>query len=103
MATFLLAVSLCVGLAWANEDIRQTGVRTKAKVLTFSALGVLVNGNNPAVRLELEVYPEGRDPFRAMVQGVINEASILKFQPEKELLVAFDPAQLSRAAIVRSL
>lgn len=86
-----------------NEAIRQTGESTKAKVLAFSALGVLVNGNNPAVRLEVEVYPQGREPFRTTVQGVIHEASILKFQPGKEILVAFDPARPSRAAIVRSI
>jgi hypothetical protein len=86
----------------ANQQIIATGEEAKAIVLAYTPLGINVNGNNPAVTLQLEVMPLTRSPFKAEATGVIMETSIPKFQPGKEIFVKFDPSDTSKVSITHS-
>lgn len=86
----------------ANQQIIATGEEAKAIVLAYTPLGINVNGNNPAVTLQLEVMPLTRSPFKAEATGVILETSVPKYQPGKEIFVKFDPADTTKVSITHS-
>ncbi len=85
-----------------NEQLMASGTEATAKVLQYQSMGINVNGNNPAVTLQVEVQPVGGPKFSAQVQGVIMESSIPKFQPGQLITVKYNPNDLTQAAIVRS-
>jgi hypothetical protein len=88
-----------------NKQIRSYGVSSKAVVLTYNSyknLNIKVNGNNPAITLEIEVLPDDKPSFKATVSGVIMETSIPKFQPGKIIYVKYDPTDLTKVTIDHS-
>jgi hypothetical protein len=85
-----------------NRKIAETGRSSRAIVLKYEELGANVNGNNPAVKLLLEVLAEDRARFKAEAIGVLKEASVPKFQPGEEIEVKYDTADISKVAIISS-
>lgn len=85
-----------------NLRIMAIGESSRAIVTNYKWLGVYVNGNNPYVKLDLEVIPESRRPFKAEAEGVIKEESVPKFQPGEEIFVKFDPNDISKVTIEHS-
>jgi hypothetical protein len=85
-----------------NLRIMAIGESSRALVTNYKWLGVHVNGNNPYVKLDLEVLPESRRPFKAQAEGVISEQSVQKFQPGEEIFVKFDPNDTSKVTIDHS-
>ncbi len=85
-----------------NEQIIATGQPAQASVLLYQPMGVLVNGNNPFVTLNLEVRPADRDPFMAQAQGFIAEQSVPRYQPGSIIYVRYDPNNITRVAIDHS-
>ncbi|MGH2575570.1 MAG: hypothetical protein ACRDFC_07715 [Ignavibacteria bacterium] len=86
----------------ANQELMAYGESARAIVTKYTWMGINVNGNNPAVTLELEVLPETRKSFRASAKGVIMETSIPKFQPGEEIFVKFDSNDTSKVTIDHS-
>jgi hypothetical protein len=86
----------------ANQALLQSGEPAQAKVLQAQALGVEVNGPNPAMKFMLEVYPANRPAFQAEAIGVIAQASVPKFQPGKMVFVKFDPNELTKVTLDHS-
>jgi hypothetical protein len=85
-----------------NKRILSYGESSEAVVLAYNEMGINVNGNNPAVRLDLEVRPKNKPKFRAEAKGVIAEASISKFQAGESIWVKFDPNDFTKVTIERS-
>lgn len=85
-----------------NKRILSYGESSEAIVLTYHEMGINVNGNNPAVRLELEVRPKSKPKFRAEAKGVIMESSVPKFQAGESIWVKFDPNDFTKVSIERS-
>ncbi len=86
-----------------NQEIETNGLLAPATVLQFTPMGVMVNGNNPAVNLLVEVRPDSAPQFVAQAHGiVIAEGSIPKFQPGERITVRYDPNDLTRVAVERS-
>jgi hypothetical protein len=85
-----------------NRKIAEIGRSSRAIVLKYEELGANVNGNNPAVKLLLEVLPEDRARFKAETLGVVKESSVPKFQPGEEIEVKYDPADVSKVTIISS-
>jgi len=85
-----------------GKEIFAIGVSSRAIVLKYTWLGIYVNGNNPAVELELEVLPVDRPAFKGTTIGVILEASVPKFQPGEEIYVKYDTSDTSRITIEHS-
>jgi hypothetical protein len=86
----------------ANEQLMQYGEEAKAIVMKYIPMGINVNGNNPAVTLELEVLPSSREPFKATVKGVIKDTSVPKYQPGCEIYVKFDPNDITKVTMSHS-
>lgn len=86
----------------ANEVLRISGQPAQAQILRYTDWNVLVNGDNPAVTLQLQVMPAGKPQFMAETSGVIAAASISKYQPGCTIWVKYDPNNLTRVAIDHS-
>ncbi|MCI0715336.1 MAG: hypothetical protein L0Y77_03320 [Chlorobi bacterium] len=85
-----------------NKEILTYGVSLRAIVTKYTWLGIYVNGQNPAVELEIEVLPQDRPSFRAAVYGVIKDTSVQKYQAGEEIFVKYDPTITSKVAIEHS-
>ena len=86
----------------ANEAIRQSGTPAQAKILQADALGIEVNGPNPAMKFVLEVYPADRPAFQAETIGVIAQASVPNYQPDLMVFVKYDPNDTSKVSLDHS-
>ncbi|RJP28598.1 MAG: hypothetical protein C4536_11885 [Actinobacteria bacterium] len=93
------AEQMLVSSDQVNEALRQSGAPAQARIMQAQALGIEVNGPNPAMRFVLEVYPANRPAFQAETIAVVAQASIPKYQPDKMVFVKFDPNDTSRVAI----
>jgi hypothetical protein len=85
-----------------NKEILAYGISARAIVTKYTWLGIYVNGQNPAVELEIEVLPVNRPSFKAFVYGVIKETSVPKYKAGEEIFVKYDPAITSKVAIDHS-
>lgn len=85
-----------------NVKLLAYGESARAIVTKYTWMGIYVNGNNPAVTLELEVLPESRSAFKATAKGVIMETSVSKFQPGEEIYVKYDPDDISKVTVEHS-
>jgi hypothetical protein len=85
-----------------NNKLMTYGESARAIVTKFIPMGINVNGDNPAVTLELEVLPQSRASFKATAKGVIMSTSVPKFQPGEEIFVKFDPNNISMVTIEHS-
>lgn len=85
-----------------NKEISSYGVKSKAIVTKYTWLGIYVNGQNPAVELEVQVTPPDRPAFGTKMIGVILESSVPKFQPGEEIYVKYDPNNPGKSAIEHS-
>jgi hypothetical protein len=97
-----VAEQMLLGAEQANQALRQNGQPAQAKILRTQALGIEVNGPNPAMRLLLEVYPTNRPAFQAEAIAVVAQASIPNYQPDKMVFVKFDPNDTTKVAIDHS-
>ncbi|MCX7877648.1 MAG: hypothetical protein N2510_03290 [Ignavibacteria bacterium] len=84
------------------EEISAKGIYTRAIVIKYTWLGVYVNGQNPAVELELEVLPQDRSSFRSKAWAVIKESSVPLYQPGEEIFVKYLPENTSVVAVAHS-
>jgi len=85
-----------------NQQIMSYGTSAKAVVLQYQDMNIKVNGNNPAVTLQIEVTPDDRPSFRATVKGVIKDTSVSKYQPGREVYVKYDPNDISKVTMDHS-
>jgi hypothetical protein len=85
-----------------GKQVLSYGTSCRAIVTKYTWLGIYVNGQNPAVQLEVEVMPADRPAFRAILHGVIMETSVPKFQPGEDIYVKYDPADTSKITIEHS-
>ncbi len=85
-----------------NQQIIATGEPAQATVLGVTPTGIMVNGNNPYVSLNLQVMPNSRAPFVAQTQAVIAAQSVQKYQPGAVITVRFDPQNTTRVAVEHS-
>lgn len=84
------------------QELRVSGVETKALVVELNNLGISVNGYNQDVRAKLTVMPTGQDPYLAEAVGVISERSWPNYQVGQALLVKVDPADRMRVSFWKS-
>lgn len=85
-----------------NKEILSTGTSSRAIVTKYTWLGIYVNGNNPAVELEIEILPANEPSFTSKVYGVINEIAVSKYQPGEDIYVKYDPYDKKRVTIEHS-
>ncbi len=86
----------------ANQELIARGVGSAATILAATPLGILVNGENPAMKFLLEVLPGDRPSFKAEATAFVAEASVSKYQPGQTIYVKFDPDDLTRVAVEHS-
>lgn len=86
----------------ALREVTASGVASEATVVSVTPLNIFVNGDNPAMKLRVEVHPETGPKFQADTIGVIAEASIPKYQPGESIHVKYDPNDLTKVALEHS-
>ncbi len=85
-----------------NKEIFAYGTSCRAIVTKYTWLGIYVNGQNPAVEIEVQVLPVDRPAFAANTIGVVMEQSVPKFQVGEEIYVKYDPNNTSKVTIEHS-
>jgi hypothetical protein len=85
-----------------NKEIFSYGTSCRAIVTKYTWLGIYVNGQNPAVELEVQVLPTDRPAFAATTIGVVMEQSVPKFQVGEEIYVKFDANNTAKVTIEHS-
>ncbi len=85
-----------------NKEIFSYGTSSRAIVTKYTWLGIYVNGQNPAVEIEVQVLPTDRPAFPASMIGVIMETSVPKYQVGEEIYVKYDPNNTSKVTIEHS-
>jgi uncharacterized protein YceK len=109
MKRFLLLLLLCLsltGCAIANKaaglsqakELHTTGALAQAKILDIADTGWTVN-DDPVISFALEVYPEGKEPYRAQTKIVISRVHIPQFQPGAVVPVRIDLKNPSRVSL----
>jgi hypothetical protein len=86
----------------ANKQLMAYGEEAKAIVKKYIPMGINVNGEDPAVTLELKVLPYSGEPFNATAKCVIIGTRVTKFQPGCEIYVKFDPNDISKVTVTHS-
>lgn len=85
-----------------SKRVPVTAPKARAIVTKYTWLGMYVNGNNPAVELEIEVLAADRPAFTGKVYGVIHEQSVPKYQAGEDIYVRYDPFDSTNIAIEHS-
>lgn len=85
-----------------NKRIPIGSPKARAIVTKYTWLGMYVNGNNPAVELEVEVLAADRPAFTAKVYGVIHEQSVHKYQTGEDIYVRYEPHDITNITIEHS-
>jgi hypothetical protein len=85
-----------------NESLLVRGQSAQAEITRYTDWNVKVNGENPAVTLQLRVMPVGKPVFMAEASGLISVTSVPKYQPGKTIWVKYDPNNLTKVSIDHS-
>ena len=85
-----------------NKVLFGYGTSCRAIVSKYTWLGIYVNGNNPAVEIEVQVLPNDRPSFQAKCIGVIGEPAVSKYQPGEEIYVKYDPNDMTKVTLEHS-
>lgn len=85
-----------------NNKLLSSGKSSRAIVIKYTWLGIYVNGQNPAVQLELEILPDDRPAFKGTAIGVIKDTSVPKFQVGEEIFIKYNPENPSEVTIEHS-
>ncbi len=85
-----------------NIQLMSYGTESKAIVTKYTWLGVYVNGENPFVEVEVQVMPTTGTPYKGKAMGVIQTASVPKYQPGAEIYVKYDPNNPSKITMYHS-
>ena len=85
-----------------DDAIRLSGKSARAIVKKYTWLGININGNNPYSEIELEVMPADAPAFSAKVKAAIQESSVSKYQPGKQIFVKYDAYDLTKVALDHS-
>jgi archaellin len=85
-----------------NIQLMSYGTESKAIVTKYTWLGVYVNGENPFVEVEVEVMPSSGTPYKAKAQGVVQTASVPKYQPGAEIYIKYDPNNPNKITMFHS-
>jgi len=87
-----------------SAQLLATGMPAQARILGVRDLGgsIQIGGQMPQHRLQidLEVYPNGGQPFRASPSQLVSMLAIPRVQPGATVEVRFDPMNPMRVAVV---
>jgi hypothetical protein len=86
----------------ALQDSLSNGPTAPARVVQYQPAGFFVNGNNPAVNLQLEVQPPTGPKFVALTQCVVNASAVAKYQPGQMVTVHYNPNDFTKVYMAHS-
>jgi hypothetical protein len=84
------------------NQIRQTGETAPAEVLRLVDTGIRIGNEASMIHLDLQVFPEGKNPFRSETQNAISDATRHKFMPGCTVYIKYDPKDLMQVALDRA-
>jgi hypothetical protein len=84
-------------------QLRITGTEAKAKILTATNLNMRNDNVAWVFRLTFDVTTPTGEHFNSETQAAIVDASQPKYQPGKEVIVRYDPANKAQVALVRAV
>jgi hypothetical protein len=93
------AQKLLEELTKTQQDLFSRGVEEKGIIKSSHETGVLVNGDNPLVEMEVEVAPGTSASMFTKLYAVVMRASLYKSAPGKEITVKTDPDNRKRLTL----
>ena len=102
----LVAILLNSGCAMINNmsgisetrELQKRGQPAQGVILKIWDSGITLN-NDPVVWFQIEVHPEGGEPFEAKTKCPISRLDVPQFQPGATVPVRYDPKDHSRIAL----
>jgi hypothetical protein len=85
--------------AQKEDRILKQGQAATARVLTMRPTGNQHN-DQPEIRLQLEVLPEGQSAFKASITTIMSPVYLARYQPGQVVAVRFLPESRSQVALV---
>ncbi len=82
-----------------NTELRQGGTEAAANIISVMDTGIRIGDNATMLHFQLEVLPDGEEPFRSESQNAISDATREKFVPGAKAFVRYDNADHSYVAI----
>lgn len=74
------------------------GEPARAKILRMWDTGTTLN-DDPKIKFVLEVYPDGRAPYRVEIKCYVSHLRLAQVQPGNEVAVSIDPEDETRIAL----
>lgn len=94
---FLFQRTLLSGSLKKRAQLMKTGEKAVAVVLSVQDTGITMNDIYPCVRMELEIKPISRSPYKATVEAMVSRISIPRVGDQ--IPVLFNPNNLQEIAI----
>jgi len=103
LAVVLGILALTVGpwawKGWRELQVLKHGTDATAKLLKIEDTGDRYN-DNPVVQLSVEVYPEGREPYRATIETALSAVDLKNYNVGEQIRVRYDPEDPKQVALV---
>jgi hypothetical protein len=75
---------------WRQQDVLANGVTAEAQIISLTDTGTLIN-DQPLAAVTVDVMPQGRAPFQAVVKQTISLLNASYFTPGNFVPVKYDP------------
>lgn len=83
-------------------DLQTRGISAPAQIQSAGNMGIMVDGVNPLIHLQLLVQATDRAPFPATVQTAVSMNDLAKYQPGATINVKYDPTNPNNVILDRS-
>ena len=102
IATIVVMVKVFGGLHGAAKErnhLLQHGAAASGQIASVQQTGTYLN-NQPQCIIQVQVYPQGGQPYTAQVTQVLSMVEIPQYQPGTQVQVRYDPQNPQRVAIM---
>jgi hypothetical protein len=90
------------GISKEENRIRSTGTECKAVIKASDWTNIYVNGKNEFRFFELVVMPDNMPAYDASCFNAIQDTSLSKFAPGKQVWIKYDPADKTKVTLSHS-
>jgi hypothetical protein len=81
------------------NKLAQSGIERKGKILSSKQTGRADVGGSPEYEFEVEITPDGGEPYKATILQFVHPQNVEHFPEGKELTVKVDPEDPTNAVL----
>jgi len=92
-----------LGQLESYTQLRKSGVEAKGNIRTFTNLNIRVDDASWVFHIKFDVTTAAGENFQAETVMAIDDDSIHKLQPGREMIVKYDPSNKTRAILIHAI